>query len=304
MKKFRIIFLLLLLFLLLLTACSSKNSENKSADSTSTAEQNVEMAELDSSKREVMNEPSTTANKENSGRTEAEMTKKERMVIYNVNLSIQVKGYQQVEANIQSKATELGGYVVESSIYDSGSEYINGTIIVKIPQAQFQSYIKEVEKNSIKVTEKSVTGNDVTEEFVDLESRLKAKEAVEKRLLTLMDQADKTEDLLKISNDLATVQEEKEQILGRMKYLQNNVDYSTVTIQLQEELVKVDVIKDKDSLNTWQKAKSQFVSTVNGVISFLSGVVVFVIGLSPIIIPLVIVLIIWFIYRKKRKPQE
>lgn len=300
MKNYRVISHLFLLLLFLLTACSSQSSEQKSADTESIAD--YEMTNLDSS-----NTKEKELAKTSEVNNDSDITKKaedDRLVIYNANLSLQVKNYHQVEAMIQSKATELGGYVVESSIYDSGTEYINGMIIVKIPQTHFQSYIKEAEKLSLKVKEKSVTGNDVTEEFVDLESRLKAKEAVEKRLLTLMEQADKTEDLLKISNDLATVQEEKEQILGRMKYLQNNVDYSTVTIQLEEELVKVDAIKDKESLNTWQKAKSQFVHTINGMISFLSGVTVFVIGLSPIIIPIVIVLIIWIIYRKKRKHQE
>lgn len=300
MKNYRVISHLFLLLLFLLTACSSQNSEQKSADSESSSE--YEIANLDSSN--TTEEQLAQTSKENKGSNITKNAEDDRMVIYNANLSLQVKDYHQVETTIQNKATELGGYVVESSIFNSGTEYINGTIIVKIPQAHFQSYLKEVEKHSIKVKEKSVTGNDVTEEFVDLESRLKAKEAVEKRLLTLMDQADKTEDLLKISNDLATVQEEKEQILGRMKYLQNNVDYSTVTIQLEEELVKVDSIKDKDSLNTWQKAKSQFVSTINGLISFLSGVAVFIIGLSPIIIPIVIVIIIWIFYRKKRKTQE
>ncbi|CAI9396121.1 DUF4349 domain-containing protein [Niallia sp. Sow4_A1] len=300
MKNYRVITHVFLLILFLLTACSNENSEQKSAISEDSSEN--EIATLDSSK--VKEEQLAQTSNENKDSDITKNAEDDRMVIYNANLSLQVKDYHQVEATIQSKATELGGYVVGSSIYDSGTEYINGSITVKIPQSHFQSYIKEVEKHSIKIKEKNVTGNDVTEEYVDLESRLKAKEAVEKRLLTLMDQAEKTEDLLKISNDLATVQEEKEQILGRMNYLQNNVDYSTVTIQLEEELVKVDAIKNKESLNTWQKAKSQFVTTINGIISFLSGVAVFTIGLSPIIIPILIVLIIWIFYRKKRKPQE
>ncbi|MCM3364644.1 MULTISPECIES: DUF4349 domain-containing protein [Bacillaceae] len=300
MKNYRVITHVFLLILFLLTACSNENSEQKSAISEGSSEN--EIATLDSSN--VKEEQLAQTSNENKDSDITKNAEDDRMVIYNANLSLQVKDYHQVEATIQSKATELGGYVVGSSIYDSGTEYINGSITVKIPQSHFQSYIKEVEKHSIKIKEKNVTGNDVTEEYVDLESRLKAKEAVEKRLLTLMDQAEKTEDLLKISNDLATVQEEKEQILGRMNYLQNNVDYSTVTIQLEEELVKVDAIKNKESLNTWQKAKSQFVTTINGIISFLSGVAVFTIGLSPIIIPILIVLIIWIFYRKKRKPQE
>lgn len=300
MKNYRVITHVFLLILFLLTACSNENSEQKSAISEGSSEN--EIATLDSSN--VKEEQLAQTSNENKDSDITKNAEDDRMVIYNANLSLQVKDYHQVEATIQSKATELGGYVVGSSIYDSGTEYINGSITVKIPQSHFQSYIKEVEKHSIKIKEKNVTGNDITEEYVDLESRLKAKEAVEKRLLTLMDQAEKTEDLLKISNDLATVQEEKEQILGRMNYLQNNVDYSTVTIQLEEELVKVDAIKNKESLNTWQKAKSQFVTTINGIISFLSGVAVFTIGLSPIIIPILIVLIIWIFYRKKRKPQE
>lgn len=119
-----------------------------------------------------------------------------------------------------------------------------------------------------------------------------------------MEQAEKTEDLLKISNDLATVQAEKEQILGRMKYLKNNVDYSTVTIQLEEELVKVGSIQDKESLNTWEKAKSQFVSTINGLNSFLSTVIVMIVGLSPILIPVVVIVIAWIIYRKRKAGQS
>ncbi|MEH7388303.1 DUF4349 domain-containing protein [Bacillus sp. JJ1521] len=290
---------LLVLLLLLLTGCSNQSSESK-ADRATMDGPYTEMSK-DVSKEEMMDNETVTENKVNSnGSVHIE---KDRMFIYHANLSIQVKEFRSVEAEIQQNAIKLGGYVVESSTYDNGTESINGTIIVKIPQSHFQSYINDIEKNSIKVVEKNISGNDVTEEFVDLESRLKAKEAVEKRLLTLMDQAEKTEDLLKISNDLARVQEEKEQILGRMNFLQNNVDYSTVTIHLEEQLVKIDSIKDNKSLNTWQKAKSLFIDTINGIISVFSSLVVFVIGLSPILIPIVVILIVWIVLRKKKRQE-
>lgn len=287
------------LLLLLLTGCSSQSSESK-ADRATMDGPRTEMNQKSGSKEEVMMDNQTATDNKSTG---SDHIQNDRMFIYNANLSIQVKKFRSVEAEIQQHAIELGGYVVESSTYDNGTESINGTIIVKIPQSHFQSYIHDIEKNSIKVVEKNISGNDVTEEFVDLESRLKAKEAVEKRLLTLLDQAEKTEDLLKISNDLAKVQEEKEQILGRMNFLQNNVDYSTVTIHLEEQLVKIDSIKDNDSLNTWQKAKSLFVDTINGIISVLSGLVVFVIGLSPILIPIAIIFIVWFVLRKKKRQE-
>ncbi|MEH7225986.1 DUF4349 domain-containing protein [Bacillus sp. JJ1566] len=301
MKRGNLFLKLLVLFLLLLTGCSNQSSESKAGGATMDGPR-TEMNK-DFSKEEEMMEPQITADTENKvSNNGSDSIENDRMFIYNANLSIQVKEFRSVEAKIQQHAIELGGYVVESSTYD-GTESINGTIIIKIPQSHFQSYIQDIEKNSIKVVEKNISGNDVTEEFVDLESRLKAKEAVEKRLLTLMDQAEKTEDLLKISNDLAKVQEEKEQILGRMNFLQNNVDYSTVTIHLEEQLVKIDSIRDNSSLNTWQKAKSLFVDTINGIISVLSGLVVFVVGLSPVIIPIAIIFIVWFLLRKKKRQE-
>ncbi len=302
MRRGNLFLKLLVLLLLLLTGCSSQSSESK-ADRAPMEAPRPEMYPQSGSEEEMMDTQTAADSENNVSNNGSGIIKKDRMFIYNANLSIQVKEFRSVEAEIQQNAIKLGGYVVESSTYDNGTESINGTIIIKIPQSHFQSYIKDIEKNSIKVIEKNISGNDVTEEFVDLESRLKAKEAVEKRLLTLMDQAEKTEDLLKISNDLAKVQEEKEQILGRMNFLQNNVDYSTVTIHLEEQLVKIDSFKDNSSLNTWQKAKSLFVDTINGIISVLSGVVVIIVGLSPVIIPIVVILIVWFVLRKKKRQE-
>ena len=292
--------LILMIFLLFIAGCSGQGSESKSMDM---AAPQPEMARTDIREENVMVDRPVEAKDAVAGNDIGESMNHDRMFIYHANLSIEVKDYYAVAADIQQKATELGGYIVESTTYDHDSESITGTIILKVPQSYFQSYLTEIEKKSIKVVQKSITGNDVSEEFVDLESRLKAKEAVENRLLTLMEQATKTEDLLKISNDLSRVQEEKEQIQGRMKYLKNNVDYSTVTIYLEEQLVKIDSIKGNDSLNTWQKGKSLFVDTINGIISVFSGVVVLLVGLSPIIVPIVIIFVLWIVYRKRKRKE-
>jgi chromosome segregation ATPase len=74
-----------------------------------------------------------------------------------------------------------------------------------------------------------IQGNDVSEEMVDLDARLKAKQATEARLLDLMKQAKEANDLIAIANRLDEVQSEIEQIKGRIQYLNNQVDYSTVT---------------------------------------------------------------------------
>lgn len=284
--------ILFLIFVSILAACSSgyETSEESKAvnDSAPREEQKIEQ-DYGTTGSNASDNPNVNVS--------------ERMVIYNANLSLEVKDYHKIEAQIQEKVSALGGYVLESSIYFSGKERINGNLVVKVPQKSFQSFINEVESASVKVHDRHVSGNDVTEEYVDLESRLRSKRVVEERLLSFMEKAEQTEDLLKISSDLGKVQEEIEQLLGRMNYLKTNVDFSTVTLHLTENLVTIGSIQDKD-LNTWVKAKSLFMDSVNGLISLFSGIIVLAIGLSPFIVPLGLIgMIIVFFVRKKRNQK-
>src|SRR5690625_5914174 len=162
---------------------------------------------------------------------------------------------------------------------DQENESKHGQITVRIPQEKFQEFIKLVEEGSYKVLESSTSGQDVTEEYVDLESRLKSKRVVEERLISFMEQAEKTEDLLKISNDLAEVQEQIEELTGRMKYLQNKSDLATVTIYIQESNVELSGT-GKDKLNTWEETEQQFMKSINFlIITFSSLFIFFVEGL-------------------------
>ncbi|WP_078427085.1 DUF4349 domain-containing protein [Alkalihalobacterium alkalinitrilicum] len=229
----------------------------------------------------------------------------ERMVIYHGNLSLEVTDYHESEAEIQKRVNELGGFVLESSIYRSGEQQIHGNLVVKVPQAYFQSFMNEVETNSVRVHERYVSGNDVTEEYVDLESRLRSKRVVEKRLLGFMEEATNTEDLLKISSDLGKVQEEIETFLGRINYIEKNVEFSTITIHLQENKVNVPSIQGSQDLNTWDKSKSLFMASINNTMAIFSGLIVLFIGLSPIIIPMALIaLVIVYKLRKRKKDIE
>ena len=97
-----------------------------------------------------------------------------------------------------------------------------------------------------------MTGEDITEQYIDLESRVKSKRIVEERLLEFMGKVEKTEDLLKISSDLSKVQEEIELIVGKMKYLENQTSFSTIQIAMYENRVIV-LELDSENLDTWRK---------------------------------------------------
>ncbi|SEN32130.1 protein of unknown function [Mesobacillus persicus] len=229
----------------------------------------------------------------------------ERMVIYNAELHLRVKNFSNAQKELEKRAIEYGGYLVESSTNRYENEQLSGMMTFRIPQKQFSTFLHDAENVAADVTNRHVSGQDVTEEYVDLESRHRSKKAVEARLLSFMEDAEKTEDLLKISSELAKVQVEIEQLTGRMKYLENQTSFSTVTVSMEETDILVPGI-DNENLNTWQKVKKQLVANLNFLLSFFSGLIVVIAGNLPIllIIGMVFGTFLWFLKKRKRKYKE
>lgn len=233
-----------------------------------------------------------------------EMAVPNKMVIYQADLHLRVKKFDQTVRNLEGKVEKYGGYIAESTVAREGKEHVSGRITIRIPQKHFQDFLHDAEGEAAEVLQRNISGQDVTEEYVDLESRLKSKRVVEERLLSFMQNATKTEDLLKISADLASVQEEIERIEGKMKFLENQTSFSTVTITLYENKVVVPNL-DKDKLNTWEKTKKQFMKSTNFLLTALSGLVVFIVGNLPILILITLAAaIVVYFYKKRRKQRE
>ncbi|MDC3413218.1 DUF4349 domain-containing protein [Terrihalobacillus insolitus] len=309
--KYRFLLAFVIGFIMVLGACSNNEStsEDKSADSGEMNDASTEQTAKENSKVEW-----TTSDSKNQDQTKATPANKEssfssqdssRKIIYNANLSVEVKDFEVSVNDIQAQITEAGGYIVNSSTNGGADgKRLYGQVTARIPQERFRNFLKTVEKESMKVLESNVTGEDVTEEYVDLESRLKSKKVVEKRLLDFMEKAEKTEDLLKISADLANVQEEIEQITGRMNYLQNKADLATVTINISENKINVPKIEE-ENLNTWERTKKLFMESVNFLLSTLSGLFVFIVGSLPVLLLLGLIGFVSFrIYKKKKNKDQ
>lgn len=227
-------------------------------------------------------------------------TTTERMIIHKANIKANVKELAKAQNNIEQKVKKYGGYIVGSNVYQEDDLSSSGNMIVRIPEHYFETFLSEAEGEASKVIERNVTGQDVTEQFVDLTSRIKSKRVVEERLLTFMENAEKTEDLLKISSDLANVQEEIEVLVGKVNYLENQTSFSTIEIALYENRVIVPEIENKD-LNTWEKTKKQFVTSTNAILTAGSGIIVFFIGNLPVLLILCVITfaVYWTIKRKR-----
>ncbi|MED3986092.1 DUF4349 domain-containing protein [Peribacillus simplex] len=266
----RKIMMLMFSLYLLLAGCSS----NEKDDSASKVQDEKAESKMDAS---------ISGNKVQEEVAEKEGITDERKVIHQAQLELKVKNLEKAQIKIENKVAEYGGYVVESNVYREDEELVEGTITVRVPEAYFQDFLADSEGEASEVVGRNVTGQDVTEQYVDLKARLKSKRAVEERLLAFMKDAEKTEDLLKISSDLAVVQEEIEQLTGQMKYLENQTSYSTVTITLSQDRIVVPGIDNKE-LNTWERTKKQLATSANLLLKAGSGIIVFIIGNLPILI--------------------
>ncbi|WP_338786709.1 DUF4349 domain-containing protein [Metabacillus sp. FJAT-53654] len=307
MKKLLLIGIALLIAGII-SGCSSSGEESRQADkAVDEIENKSSIAEGGEQTTELANEEVTEKSEEDANKpsNQDSSNSDDRMVIYTANLSIRVKSYQETLNLVQQQLASSNGYIVESSSYSVGeADSLEGTITVRVPQDKFDSFLKSVENESTKVVDRSISGQDVTEEYVDLESRITSKKVVEKRLLDFMEKAEKTEDLLKISADLAVVQEEIEQIKGRMNYLNNKVDLATVTIHVVEDKVNIPALGN-DDLNTWEKTKEQFMNSVNFVLKTCSAVIIFIIGSLPVLLVLGgLLFIMILIIRKRRKHNQ
>ncbi|SDM05940.1 DUF4349 domain-containing protein [Bacillus sp. OK048] len=293
MKKIlRLSFLIMLLFTLAACSSSSKSEEAKLSSDSSVA--------MDSGRAGMVEKPEASFdnNAKQDEVTPTDLDAPNQMVIYQADLQLRVKKFEETLQSIEDHVGKYGGYITESTISKDGVEQVSGSITVRVPQNSFQAFLRDAEGQAAEVLQRRITGTDVTEEYVDLGSRLKSKRVVEERLTTFMESAVKTEDLLKISADLAAVQEEIETILGRMKFLENQTSLSTVHISLYENKVIVPNLEDGD-LNTWDKTKKQFMKSTNMLLAGISGLVVFLLGNLPILIILIVAGLAIYFYIKK-----
>ncbi len=279
----------------ILTACSSSDEE--------LAKMSTEDRASDSAEFETKEEQSVDAEREQESVAEETASPSTRMIIHQARISTNVKDLKKAQHNMEQRVKDYGGYIVESNVYLESDETSSGKMIVRIPEKHFETFLSEAEVEASKVLEKNVTGQDVTEQYVDLSSRVKSKRAVEERLLAFMKDAEKTEDLLKISSDLAKVQEEIEVLVGKIKYLENQTSFSTIELTMFENRVIIPEIENKD-LNTWEKTKKQFITSTNALLSIGSGIIVFIVGNLPVLILVTIIAVAVFWIIKKRKIKE
>jgi len=164
----------------------------------------------------------------------------QRLVIKNASLEIVVESPSQAMETIASMAEQMGGFVVSSSSFktqvQSGADVPQSKISVRVPAANLDEALAKIRglvKNADQdIRNENITGQDVTEDYTDLNSRLINLEATEKQLQTVLEGASKTEDVLAVFRELTNIRQEIEVIKGKMKYFEQSADLSVIDVNI------------------------------------------------------------------------
>lgn len=226
------------------------------------------------------------------------------MMVYQAELGLNVKDFATSQKSLTQLVEKMNGYIVEASSYNQGEgdSLLNGDFRIRIPNTKFNTFLEETEKLALKVTNRTIQGRDVTEEYIDLEARLASKQVLEKQLLGFMKNAQKTSDLLQIAQDVNKVQTEIEQLKGKMKYLKNQSDFATVTIHMTENKAVLPSLSD-NPVSTWDKTKQQFMNSIKFMVDSASALFVVIVGTSPLLL-FIGAIVAGIMYWKKRKGKK
>lgn len=162
----------------------------------------------------------------------------ERKIIRNAEITMEVPSTTDTQHKVTSIAEANGGFVVTSEAkqrenVDPAQRTLDIKLVVRVPSTQFGVTFDEIKKLAGNMPQENVTGQDVTEEFIDLEARIKTQKALELQFLEIMRQANKVADALEVQRQIADVRTDIEKLEGRKRFLENRASLSTITVNIQ-----------------------------------------------------------------------
>lgn len=231
----------------------------------------------------------------------------DRKLIRTVNLQIETKQFEDVTAGIEAEVRELGGYMEQSSM-DSGSGYDreyyrSGYMMVRIPSDKLDSFVESVKETS-NVTNISESTEDITLNYVDVESRKKALETERDRLMELLEKAETVEEIITIEGRLSEVRYQLESYTSQLRTYDNQVDYSTVHINISEVEREVKA----EAKGFWEEVQERFANSFYNLGHGIRSFAIWFLGSLPYLILWAVLIggaaVVFRLICKKKKRKE
>jgi hypothetical protein len=214
----------------------------------------------------------------------------DRKIVRNADITIEVASTTDAQHSVTSIAESHGGFVVTSEAkqrenVDPAQRTLDIKLVVRIPATSFGPTLDEIKKLAANIPEANVTGQDVTEEFIDLEARIKTQKALEVQFLEIMKGARKVEDALEVQRQIADVRTDIEKLEGRKRFLENRSSLSTITVNIQTPKPMM-AVSTTGFGRTLRDAVSESLELASGmVVFFLRSVIVLIPLLVLVVLP-------------------
>ena len=202
-----------------------------------------------------------------------------RKIERNGSLDLVVGDVGQASGKIRDIVNGLGGYVEKSSQMNVGSR--SATLTVRVPAASLDQAMSQIEKVALQVDQESVEARDVTREYIDLDARLRNAQAEEVRYLEILKRATTIKDTLDGAEKLSNVRGRIEQLQGEMRYLNSQIDMSSLLISLQTE-AEATVLGTR--WRPLRQAKIALREMISGLADWADSVIAFFINLPLILV--------------------
>lgn len=219
----------------------------------------------------------------------------EKKVMKNGFLDIRVESADWTIEQVRIIANEKGGSVFSSSFSHDTSQVRTGSVTVKVPVERFEETLSALKKVAAVVTSESVSGSDVTDQYIDLSARIKNKKAAEESLQALLGRAEKISDVIEITNTLANIRSEIESLEGQLRYLDSQTDMASITLSITED---TKVVSDPN-FRPGQTFKESLAALLQTLGQFVKGIIMFLVAGVPIL--LIYGLLLWGVYVGVRK---
>ncbi len=227
----------------------------------------------------------------------------ERLIIRTGRVTMVVEDTRAARAAIEGLVAEMaaqGAFIVSGDEYGgTGGAQPHITMSIRVPATSFGQTMDWLADMAVEVTNRNESAQDVTEEYVDLEARLESLEAARQRLLQIMEESRSTKDLLEAEQQLTQREAEIESIKGRMKYLSQSAQLSSIWIELEPNILRQPVDDGWRPAETVRRAVQALLAGLQGFGEFL---IFFVIAILPwlVLVALVIGVVVWFVRKRAR----
>ncbi len=244
MKTLRICFFLALL--IATAGCTKKNSLNSELQKSSHMDYRTEEAS-------TVNDIASAGSSSSANVSATNVV--EPKIIRTASLSIEVNDYQLARAKIDSIITLNKGYIVSESFQETDTQKGN-SISIRVPSQNFDNLLKNLAESAKRVDYQNIYAQDVTEEYIDVKTRLNNKLQLEKTYLSLLRKAQNMDDILKIENKLAEIRSEIESEQGRLNYIDHQVNLSLISLYVYQKIDYKFIPKQLPGF--WQRIKEGF----------------------------------------------